>query len=112
MKTAASIFSWLGGIATTIYAIVTVAKGIDVPVIYQTCGYYGCTSTIGVQHLGSPGWLWFLLIFSIIVRLIILIWRQYATSNGKKVGCGICTLLFASTIGGILTLCIPESELH
>lgn len=113
MKTAASIFSWLGGIATTIYGIVTVAKGIDVPVTYQSCGYYGgCTYYTTVQHQNSPGWLWFLLIFFIILRLIILIWRQCATSNGKKVGCGVCTLLFASIIGGILTLCIPEKELY
>lgn len=113
MKTAASIFSWLGGIVTTIIAFITVAKGIDVPVVVTQCnGYYGCSSYTTTQHQASPGWLWFLLIFFAIVRLIILIWRQYATSNGKKVGCGVCTLIFASIIGGILTLCIPEDQLY
>ena len=111
MRTAASIFSWLGGIVTTIIAYVNVAKGIDVPVTYQYYNGWSYSYQTVNQHQASPGWLWALLIIFAIVRLIILIWRQSAVANGKKVGCGVCTLLFASILGGIFTLCIPEDQL-
>ncbi len=88
MKTVASVFSWLGGIATAIILWVSF-----IPLF--TYGAY----------------FWIPLIYSVF-DLIILIWRQSATSNGKKVGCGVCTLLFCSLVGGILTLCIPENQLY
>lgn len=109
MRTAASIFSWLGGIATTIYGFVYLSQGQTVT--YTTYNYYYGYSQ-HTEKVPYPTWLWVLWVIFIIVRLIILIWRQTATSNGKKVGCGVCTLLFASLIGGILTLCIPERELY
>jgi hypothetical protein len=33
-----------------------------------------------------------------------------ATSRSELIGIGVCTLIFCSTIGGILMLCIPDSE--
>lgn len=30
----------------------------------------------------------------------------------KKIPSGICTLIFCSLIGGILTICIPEADLY
>lgn len=35
-----------------------------------------------------------------------------ATQKEELVGFGVCALLFCSMIGGILMLCIPESELQ
>ena len=113
MKTAATVFSWIGGVLTTILVIVYFAKGIDVPVQKCSYGYYGTGSCyMTTQHQSYPLWVWIFVVIGIILRLIILIWRQYATSNGKKVACGVCTLLFVSLIGGILTLCIPDSDLY
>ena len=89
MKTVASVFSWLGGIATAIIIWVSFAPALQ----YKS-------SLIAVP------------IVYMIFDLIILIWRQVSTSNGKKVGCGVCTLLFCSVVGGILTLCIPEDQLY
>lgn len=107
MRTAASIFSWLGGIATTIFGFVFLSRGQTVT---QTqCNYYGCHTYS--ENVPYPGWLWALWVIFLILRLIILIWRQIAVGNGNKVGCGVCTLIFASVIGGILTLCIPEDQL-
>ena len=113
MKAAATFFSWLGGLVTTIIAIVMVSRGVDVPVTKCNYSYYGGYSCYQVtEHQPSPAWLWVLLVVGIILRIIILIWRQNATNNGSKVGCGVCTLIFVSVIGGILTLCIPEEDLY
>lgn len=35
-----------------------------------------------------------------------------ATQKEELVGFGVCALLFCSMVGGILMLCIPESELN
>ena len=107
MKTAASIFSWLGGLVTTIIGFVYLSLGQTAT--YLHCNYYSCSNY--TQKIAYPAWMWVLWVIFIIVRLIILIWRQIAVGNGNKVGCGVCTLLFASLIGGILTLCIPEDQL-
>ena len=90
MKIAATIFSWLGAAFTTIYGLVFLISG-------------------GTK---TSGWLWVLWILAVIVRIIILIWRSVSIENGNKIACGVCTLLFCSIIGGILTLCIPESQLN
>lgn len=112
MRTAASIFSWLGGIVTTIIGFVTLSQGQTVAVTNTYYNpYYGYSSSTTTQQVPYDTWVWVLWVVFIIVRLIILIWRQSAVANGKKVGCGVCTLLFASLIGGILTLCIPEDQL-
>ncbi len=88
MKTAASIFSWLGGLITAIIIWANFAP------LFNYGPYY-----------------WIPLIYTII-ELLILIWRESAVSKGNKVGCGVFTLIFASVIGGILTLCIPDSQLY
>lgn len=96
MRIASTIFTWLGGLATTILAFVSVSNG------YQ----------VGKYHQQTPGWLWAVLVGAAIFRFIILMWRQIAIHNGKKIAPGIFTLLFVSVIGGILTLCIPEDDLY
>lgn len=88
MRTCASIFSWIGGVATSLIEFF---------------------SLIGLAR-ESPGIGWVIFIL-IVFNLIILIWRQCAVSGGKKVASGVFTLLFVSLIGGILTLCIPEDQL-
>ena len=112
MKTVASVFSWLGGIITIIVEFIVVGRGTDIVTTGYTYTYYGYQPYTSTQHVSSPAWLWILIVIIAIFQLIILIWRQSATSNGKKIGCGVCTLLFCSLVGGILTLCIPEDQLY
>ena len=95
MKTWASIFSWLGGIGNIIV---------------------NCLTASGVIRLYDsylrPEWRWIATIVSAILIIVILIWRHFSIRNGKKIAVGVCTLLFCSLIGGILTLCIPEDDLY
>ena len=86
MKVASTVLSWIGGILTVSY--------IFIPLLA-----YGAS-----EYLYIP------IIYGIFV-LIILIWRQVAVACGHKVACGVFTLIFVSLLGGILTLCISESEL-
>ena len=88
MRTCASVFSWIGGIITTVWEFIW---------LLPLCS---------LDHFF--GWLLFFLCFG---NLVILIWRQVAVENGSKIPSGICTLIFVSLVGGILTLCIPESQL-
>ena len=88
MKGAASFFSWFGGLITAILLWVNFAP------LFSYGAYY-----------------WIPLIYTI-VEILILIWREVAVSHGNKVGCGVFTLIFASLIGGILTLCISDNQLY
>ena len=88
MRTCASIFSWIGGIATSLIEFF---------------------SLVGLAR-ESPGIGW-VIFFLVVFNLVILIWRQVAVSSGKKIASGVFTLLFVSLVGGILTLCIPEDQL-
>lgn len=108
MKVAASIFSWHGGILTAILGFIFLIKG-RYGAIFYSCNY-GCVFYI--EKYGYPDWAWALWTTYCLIMLIILVWRQGTTSYGKKVACGIFTLLFCSLIGGILTLCIPRNQLH
>ena len=112
MKTVASVFSWLGGIATMILEFIFVGRGSDVIVTGYRYTYYGYQPYTYIQHANSPAWLWILIVLLAIFQLFVLIWRQLSTSNGNKIGCGVCTLIFCSLVGGILTLCIPEDQLY
>ena len=98
MKVAASIFSWLGGIITIIAEYVL---------------YYNGYLRLLLPDIpdGSFGLLLVFIILFSIFQIFVLFWRHYATKEGKKIGCGICTLMLCSTIGGILTLCIPNRDL-
>ena len=108
MKIAASIFSWLGGLFWTVFGFVSLARGYDVTYTdYVTVYGYSYPRSYQVTQ-NYPTWVWILAVLFIFVRLIILIWRQTSADDGNKVGCGVCTLLFVSIIGGILTLCIPN----
>ena len=88
MRTCASVFSWIGGIATSALEFIW---------ILPLCEY-------------DHGFGWFLFILTL-WNLFVLIWRQVAVENGSKIPSGVCTLIFVSLVGGILTLCIPESQL-
>lgn len=95
MKICATVFSWLGGAIGTIFGLVNIIQSIQ----------------SGNPYLPAI-WLWIIWGLSLVVRIIILIWRQISVNNGKKIACGVCTLIFASLIGGILTLCIPQNQLN
>ena len=95
MKTAASIVSWIGGIITMIINFI-----------------YLNSPTVKNLLSNNTGLIFCIVVIDITIILTILIWRQRAVNDGKKVACGVCTIIFASVIGGILTLCIPKSELY
>ena len=101
MKTAASVFSLIGASLQIIASLIVLLAGQSVTY------YYDGT----IKTTPYPGWVWLLWVLDIIVKVIILFWRYNSVEDGYKIGCGICTLLFVSFLGGILTLCIPEYEL-
>ena len=106
MRTAASIFSWLGGIINAIILITAGARGAEVPhYVYRGNSYY-----TEIQHVATPGWLWAIFVIIIIADLGILIWREISVSDGEKTASGIVTLIFVSLVGGILTLCLPPEQ--
>lgn len=94
MKTCATVFSWLGGAIGSIAGLINIIQ----------------TAQSETPYLPAIS-LWIIWGISLVVRIAVLIWRQISVNNGKKVACGVCTLLFASLIGGILTLCIPQDQL-
>ena len=114
MRLAATIFSWLGGIALIVLEFVLLGRGIYVTKTFYYFNYYlGYSIPYTVtQHIVAPDWAWILMGVFALGQIIILLWRQFALMNGKKMACGICTLIFCSIVGGILTLCIPEDELY
>lgn len=114
MRLAATIFSWLGGIALIVLEFVLLGRGMNVT---KTFYYFNYTLGYSIpytttQHIAAPDWDWILMGIFAFGQIIILLWRQFALMNGKKMACGICTLIFCSIVGGILTLCIPEDELY
>lgn len=89
MERASNIFSWSGGI-------------IQIATIWIWMVFYSMAS--GFK------WLIAIAVVYTIVGLIILIARQQNVSDGEHiVAWGVITLLFISLVGGILTLCIPNS---
>lgn len=110
MKIAASILSWLGGIAGLI---------IDAYNLYQ--GYFEFSTTTTNRYgqvvtetvlIPIPDWVWIVFGVFAILRIGLLIYREISVYRGNKVLCGVLTLIFASVIGGILTLCIPQEQLY
>lgn len=58
--------------------------------------------------------LWWLLIIAFLYSVLVfavLIWRWYSVEHGKKVACGVITLIFVSPLGGMFTLMIREEDL-
>ena len=88
MKTVASVFSWLGGLLSNISVFITF---------------------VGMMNFAPA--LILIPIFYLIITLIILFWRESSVNSGKKIACGVMTLIFCGAIGGILTLCIPYHQL-
>ena len=111
MKTAASVLSWLVGILTTGLEFFILLRGIGV--VRTLYDYYGGHRGYytEIERFAYPGWVWGIWLVLVIIRVAVLIWRQIAVEDGKKIACGICTIIFASAIGGILTLCIPNDQL-
>ena len=112
MRKTSTIFCWIGAVATTVFAFIFLAQGVDAPVTRCTYGYGGASCTTSIQHVGYAWWVWVLVIIGTMVRIILLAFRSSWLDSGSKVGLGIATILFVSVVGGILTLCIPQSELQ
>ena len=88
MKTAAITMTILGGIASiVIYWVSFIALISKTP-----------------AFASIPGILTLLTFFMLIIYCA-------EIGRGEKTGAGIIAILFCCVIGGILTLCIPESEL-
>ena len=90
MDKVAAAFSWIVGIGRVIY--------------------FWFVYFMDLQQINP--WLFLVPLFYTIVDVGILIWRQADVSEGRKIPSGICTLIFCSLIGGILTICIPEADLY
>ena len=88
MKTAASVLSWIGGIATIASLWGSIAPLFAYDVVWVLLPLLLTLATIAV-----------------------LIYRQWATNHGTKVLAGILTIIFCGVLGGIFTLCIPEEDL-
>ena len=108
MKKAASIVSWIGGIITILFTLIIIGRGYNVVKIVPTM--YGYRREI--IHHAFPLWVWIITILFIIADIIVLFYRESAVMNGNKVLAGVLTIIFASKLGGIFTLCIPENELY
>ena len=106
MKKAASIISWTIGILEIILGFITLALGYSETKLYYYNGYWRQTS----QTVAFPIWAWIVFIVFVIVRLLILFWREASVENGHKIACGIVTMIFISVLGGIFTLCVPIEE--
>lgn len=101
MRVASSFFSWLFGVGTMVFYFIFSSGGQYVTSIDPE------TNKVVVDRVPWPIWFWIMLIVLAVIRIIVLIWREIALSKHKKMACGICTLLFVSIIGGVLTLAIP-----
>ena len=88
MKIAAAVLSWIGGVLTIV-------------IMWSS---FGPLLGYELAFLAIP------LVFTFIT-IAVLIYRQWATNHGSKVLAGILTIIFCGLLGGIFTLCIPESDL-
>lgn len=103
MKETAQVLSWVGGFARIIVGYVFLFRGN-----VKTDPAWGPGVTVVTPfHLG----IWILWDIYVAMLFLILLWRDRAVKHGDKVISGVSTLLFASTIGGIFTLCIPKTDL-
>lgn len=111
MKKAASIVSWIEGIASIILIIIHFSTGRftfeSEPVYVSGEGY---VEQMVVERVPYPRWVWALVIPFIIAVIVILAFRETVDANNKLI-LGVLTIIFVNLIGGILTLCIPDSEL-
>lgn len=108
MKSAARVLSWVFGILGIIVMFYNYYSFDEiVKLLNESSSLRGFASF--VESFRSS-YLYISIVCSI-VAIIVLVWRDIAVENGHKMACGICTLLFVSKIGGILTLLITEDEL-
>lgn len=106
MKTAAKIFVILGMVG-----------GVIVFALYLILGIIGITSGNGVELTGmvySGAVVCGVPVIGLIpsiVGLFSLKKLKTATSHDQLVGMGVVTLIFCSLVGGILMLCVQDSDL-
>ena len=96
MKHAAAILTWLGYAATV--AVVIVNLSID----FDKRGR--------VIAKDTPAWVWVLAVIFLVIGLLVVIFREVQVRRRNYILPGVLTIVFASVIGGILTILIPKSE--
>lgn len=96
MRKAATALTYIGGILTALNL------WIDCLIV-----------SIIATSVYDAWFVWFSLVFPIAysVFLIVYLSLRFVTKN-NKVAWGITTILFVSAVGGILTLCTPNSQLE
>lgn len=92
MRKVADVFTYLGAVIDVVY--LWIALGV-------------LQATTGISPL-----IFLIPFFYMVLVIVILVWRHKALEDGSKVGCGVCTLIFISPVGGILTLCIPQTTYY
>ena len=106
MKILASIFSWVGGALQSFLVYFALSRGVEI--IVPDCAY---CDTGHIETYYFPFIVFMLAGIGTLIKIAILIWREISVRNGKRIACGVCTILFCSLIGGILTLCLQEKYL-
>ena len=102
MKKLASALTWIGLGIHFIIGIVILAKGFTILQIISMQ-----PTAVDVPY---PWWVWILFFLFLGIKIVIAYYRDIEAEKGDKIGCGICTLLFVSILGGIFTLLIPLDE--
>ena len=102
MKTVASALTWIGLGIRFIIGIIILAKGFTILEIISMQA-----TTVSIPY---PWWVWILFFLFLGIQVVIAYYRDIEAEKGDKIGCGICTLLFVSLLGGIFTLLIPLEE--
>lgn len=108
MRKASTIFTWIGVVLQTVLYLVRGWLGFIPTTSTVYTGYYYRTETTW----STPMWAWILIIFLIVISIVVAICREISLRRGNKVLVGVLTIIFASKVGGVLTLCIPEHQLY
>ena len=89
MRIASNIFTWVVGLLEGIAALIVT--------LYEVSK--------------DDSWAFIILAIGLIFRLTIMIWRQIAVNDGgSTIAAGICTLIFVSIVGGILTILLNDYQ--
>ena len=110
MKVAACILSWVGAALTTFVELFSLFSGATI--MYQKLDPYTLKYVTVSEHIDFPIWAWVVWFVLLAARLAVLFYREVSIYYCRKVKCGVLTIIFASILGGIFTLCIPEYSLY
>lgn len=107
MRTLSTIFSWAGTALDTIFGF------IILEVYKMNLWYYAKYYFYYIGNMNDFAILIRVVFWSFtVLSFIVLIIREISLSKGHKVVVGILTIIFASQLGGMFTLLIPEEQLQ